>query len=130
MPNPILNHCFAYKKFGISLFHFLYVNRTITDDSPILRLTYDNCQNWLATHNYQIYNKSAVFEGPLLSIIPNIPELVTPSAMVMTRQHGDSPCCLVSIQTYKFSLKRAIFDIQAEGSEDEWLAENFLLYKI
>ena len=53
---------------------------------------YKNIQDWLKTHNNHIFQSSVFLKGTLLSIIPAISELITPTF-------------LLNIKSYKLAIK-------------------------
>ena len=68
------------------------------------------------TPNFPVYRNSLFFKGPLLSIISEFSELITPP----------NP---LKLKIYKNYVKRITLTVQARGNE-ECCAENFPLYNI
>jgi len=97
------------------------VSDTIDPNSPLLLAhttpTHETCKDWLEACNNNYSRKSVFFKGPLLYIDENIANLNTTSTMF-------------SINAYKTRVKRYILEQQCSGDENDWLAENFLLYQI
>jgi hypothetical protein len=90
---------------------------TISEESPRLDSTHITCENWLATYNNHGYINSFFCKGPLIYIMPDVDEILGPTNKIPLKQ-------------YKNSLKDILLDFQGSGSEQEWLNDNFILYKI
>ena len=90
---------------------------TIDKHSPISGVDTESNFEWLQNFNTHIFRPSVFFKGPLLSILPQIMEQLT------------APCFL-NYQIYKTNIKRKLLEIQSNGNEEDWLAENFILYNI
>ena len=58
-----------------------------------------------------------IYKGPLLSIIPEISELVTPPT-------------LFNAKVYKKYVPKALIKYQSSGDAEEWQSGNFLLFNI
>ena len=93
------------------------INNTIDKYSPVSEADSENNFEWLQTYNNHVYRPSVFFKGPLLSIIPQILEQLTPP-------------CFLNYKIYKGNIKRKLLEIQSNGNTDDWLAENFLLFNI
>ena len=93
------------------------INSTIDKHSPISGVDTESNFEWLQNFNTHIFRPSVFFKGPLLSILPQIMEQLT------------APCFL-NYQIYKTNIKRKLLEIQSNGNEEDWLAENFILYNI
>ena len=90
------------------------ITNIIPENIPIPGSTHETCEDWLSEYNNHIYRSSILFKGPLLSIIPNITELTTPTS-------------LLKIKIYKNNVKTALLKVQKEGDVNEWQACNFIL---
>ena len=64
-----------------------------------------------------IHTFSAFYKGPLLSIIPEISELVTPRT-------------LFNAKIYKKDVRKALIKYQSSGDAEEWQSGDFLLVNI
>ena len=93
------------------------INDTIHKYSPATETVSETNLEWMQNHNNHIFRPSVFFKGPLLSIIPQILEQLTPP-------------CFLNYKIYKTNIKRKLLEIQSNGKEDDWLANNFLLYNI
>ena len=93
------------------------INETINKFSPAPGDDPEDYLEWSQKFNNHIFNPSVFFKGPLLTIIPQISEQITPP-------------CLLNCKIYKSNIRRKLLEIQSNGNEDDWLAENFLLYNI
>lgn len=108
---------FLHKVRNFPLILPISVKNTVAENSPVPGSTFESSQEWLASYNNHIYNSSVFFKGPLLAMIPEISNLITPA-------------CLFSIKAYKCSIKRHLLKIQSMGESDEWHIRNFILYTI
>ena len=54
------------------------VRKTVAENSPLPGATHESSNEWLPNLSYRLYTRSVFYKGPLLSIIPEISELVTP----------------------------------------------------
>ena len=95
----------------------LSLTNTIPENIPTPGSTHESCEDWLLDYNNHIYRASFFFKGPLLSIIPYIAALTTPTS-------------LLQIKIYKNNVKTALLKAQAEGDVNEWEASNFILNNI
>jgi exonuclease III len=97
----------------------LSVSDTIDPNSPLAQTTpnHETCKDWLEACNNNYSRKSVFFKGPLLYVDENIANLNSTSTMF-------------SINAYKTRVKRHILEQQCSGDDNDWLAENFLLYQI
>ena len=93
------------------------INETINKFSPVPGDDPEDYLEWSQKFNNHIFSPSVFFKGPLLTIIPQISEQITPP-------------CLLNYKIYKSNIRRKLLEIQSNGNEDDWLAENFLLYNI
>ena len=95
------------------------VRDTIASNSPTAESypSHETCEAWLDNFGNSYHRKSIFFKGPLLSIDSNISSLVTPTT-------------LFSINSYKSNVKRFLLKQQCGGDDDEWQAQNFVLYNI
>ena len=92
------------------------VKQTIPFNAPAPGSNHDTNLEWLSMYNNHIYRNSLFFKGPLLSIIPEFADLITPPS-------------LLNLDIYKKEVKKLLLTIQARGNE-EWCASNFPLYNI
>ena len=74
----------------------------------IPKLTLNGCKNY----NKHIFRPSVFFKEPLLSIIRQILEQITPP-------------CLLNYKIYKTNIKQKLLEIQSNGNEDDWLPDFF-----
>ena len=58
------------------------VRKTVAGNSPLPGATQESSNDWLQNYSYHLYTRSVFYKGPLLSIIPEISELVTPSTLL------------------------------------------------
>ena len=93
------------------------VRLTVAENAPLPGDTHNTCFEWLQYHNNHFHIRSLFYKGPLLSIIPQISELTTLPA-------------LINPNIYKSNVRRELKNIQSQGNEEEWQANNFLLYNI
>ena len=93
------------------------VKETIARDAPIPGSNHETCEQWLNNFGDMFHRKSLFYKGPLLSVVPEVSQLTTPTA-------------LLSINAYKNNVKRFLLQLQGRGDVDEWQADNFLLYNI
>ena len=93
------------------------INDTINKNSPVSGDVTEINLAWFQNCNNHIFRPSFFFKGPLLSIIPQILEQLTPP-------------CFLNYKIYKTNIKRKLQEIQSNGKEDDWLANNFLLHNI
>ena len=92
------------------------VRETISNNAPIPGSNHVTNLEWLTNYNNNIYRNSLFFKGPLLSIISELSDLVTPPS-------------LLNLDLYKKDAKKLLLKIQSRGNE-EWCAGNFPLYNI
>ena len=92
------------------------LRETIANYAPIPGSNYETSGLWLSEYNNNTYRNSLFYKGPLLSIISEFSEIITPPN-------------LLKIEIYKNDVKKFLLTVQARGSE-EWCAENFPLYNI
>ena len=57
------------------------VIKAVAENSPFPGETHESSIEWLQNLSYCLYTRSVFYKGPLLSIIPEISELVTPPTM-------------------------------------------------
>ena len=93
------------------------LRETIPENGPILGSTHETCEDWLLTYNNHIYRASIFYKCPLLTIMPDLAALTTPTS-------------LVKISIYKNNAKKALLNVQAGGRESEWQDDNFILHNI
>ena len=93
------------------------VRKTVAGNSPLPGATQESSNDWLQNYSYHLYTRSVFYKGPLLSIIPEISELVTPST-------------LLNAKIYKKDVKNALIKYQSSGNAEEWQSNNFLLFNI
>ena len=79
--------------------------------------THESSNEWLQNLSYHLYTRSVFYKGPLLSIIPEISELVTTPT-------------LLNAKFYKKDVRKALVKYQSSGDAEEWQSGNFLLFKI
>ena len=94
-----------------------YVIKTIAENSPLPGATHESSNEWLQNISYYLYIRSVFYKGPLLSIIPEISELVTPPT-------------LFNAKIYKKYIRKALIKYQSSGNAEEWQSGNFLLSNI
>ena len=92
------------------------VKQTIAFNAPVPGSSHDTNLDWLSKYNNHVYRNSIFFKGPLLSIIPEFSDLITPPN-------------LLNFDIYKKDVKKLMLTTQARGNE-EWCASNFPLYDI
>ena len=93
------------------------VIKTIAENSPLPGATHESSNDWLQNLSYYLYIRSVFYKGPLLSIIPEISELVTPPT-------------LFNAKIYKKYIRKALIKYQSSGDAEEWQSGNFLLSNI
>ena len=88
-------------------------------DFPIPGSTHETCQNWILEYDKDhIYRTSIFFnKGPLLSIIPSLADLTTPTG-------------LLKIEAYKINVRAALLLMQHASDINEWQPENFIICNI
>ena len=70
------------------------VRKTIAENSPLPGATHESSNEWLQNLSYYLYTRSVFYKGPLLSVIPEISELVTPlpcSTQKFTKKMYEKP---------------------------------------
>ena len=92
------------------------VKLTIASNAPVPGSNHDTNLEWLSKYNNHVYRNSLFFKGPLLSVIPEFADLITPPN-------------LLNFDCYKKDVKKLLLSTQAIGN-DEWCANNFRLYNI
>ena len=93
------------------------VRETIAEDSPLPGADHVTCKNWLSKYENNIYLKSIFYKGPLIASESRFAELVTPAS-------------ILNIKIYKCSAKLKMLNIQANGDNATWNAENFPLHNV
>ena len=93
------------------------VRKTIAENSPLPGATHESSNEWLQNLSSYLYTRSVFYKGPLLSVIPEISELVT------------SPT-LLNAKIYKKDVRKALVKYQSSGDAEEWQSGNFLLFNI
>ena len=93
------------------------VRKTIAENSPLPGATHESSNEWLQNLSYYLYTRSVFYKGPLLSVIPEISELVTPPT-------------LLNAKIYKKDVRKALVKYQSSGDAEEWQSGNFLLFNI
>ena len=96
----------------------LSITEMFGHDFPIPGSTHETCQNWILKYDKDhIYRTSIFFKGPLLSIIPSLADLTTPTG-------------LLKIEAYKINVRAALLLMQHAGDINEWQPENFIICNI
>ena len=94
------------------------VRKTVAENSTLPGTTHESSNELLQNLSYCLYNTRSVFyKGPLLSIIPEISELVTRPT-------------LFNAKVYKKDVRKALIKYQSSGDPEEWQSGNFLLFNI
>ena len=93
------------------------VRKTVAKNSPLPGATHESSNEWLQNLSYYLYTSPVFYKGPLLSIIPEISELVTPPT-------------LFNAKIYKKNVQKALIKYQSSGDAEEWQSGNFLLFNI
>ena len=58
------------------------VRKTVAESSPLPGATHESSNEWLHNLSYYLYTRSVFYKGPLLSIIFEISEFVTPLTLL------------------------------------------------
>ena len=53
------------------------LRKTVAENSPLSGATHESSNEWLRNLSYHLYTRSVFYKGPLMSIIPEISELVS-----------------------------------------------------
>ena len=78
------------------------VRKIIAENSPLPGATHESSNEWLQNLSYNLYTRSVFFyKGPLLSVIPEISELVTPPS-------------LLNAKIYKKDVRKALVKYQVK----------------
>ena len=83
------------------------VRKTVAENSPIPGATNESSNEWLQNLSYHLYTRLVFYKGPLLSIIPEISELVTPPT-------------LFNAKIYKKDVQKTLIKYQSSGDAKEW----------
>ena len=94
-----------------------FVRKTVAENSSLSGATHESSNEWLQNISYYVYTRSVFYKGPLLSIIPETLELVTPPT-------------LFNAKIYKKNERKALIKYQSPGDAEEWQSGNFLLFNI
>ena len=92
------------------------IKKTVAENSPLPGATHEWSNEWLQNLSYHLYTRSVFYKGPLLSIIPEILELVTPPT-------------LLNVKIYKKDVRKALIKYQSSGDAEEWQSCNFCYLK-
>ena len=90
------------------------VRKTIAENSPLPGATHESSNEWLQNLSYYLYTRSVLYKGPLLSVISEISELVTPPT-------------LLNAKIYKKDVRKAFVKYQSSGDAEEWQSGNFVI---
>ena len=89
---------------------------TIPTSSPVSRSTYEDCEEWLQTHNSaSVYRTSLFFKGPML---------YSTSGLIEASNNA-----VVYYKSFKNNVRKRILAFQNEWDKDEWQPNNFVLGK-